>query len=795
MKAHKTMKVLVSFVIALLPLFCNAQITGSIKGKVFDRATKQPVIGAIVSANGAGTGGAATDTAGFFVIDNLPDGGYFVVINYAGYQEKTLSDITVLAGKTNYLDIEIEEAQHTLKDVKITTFKYENSTISPVSAYSFSRQEISLNPGAQGDIFRAIGMLPGVSSSGGEYSAIAVRGQGVRDNVYLVDDIPVTEVGHLEGNGGFNDPNGGRFSIFAPRVIDNAQFQGGGFGPEYGRRSASYLGLGIKEGNRESPTVDGQLDLLGVTVNYDGPSGLFKNTSVFASARYQDFRAVVSVVGLKDIGLPKYGDFIFKSVTDINTKNKLSFVAIVAPESYVHGVEHIIEDKKLNNISLNDVKRNKIVLGLNLRTLVSKNSYWKNIIYYTRSKSDIIQGTTYPIADTEGHLLNTSQIPAENNLQTLAFTESKIGGRSIFTANFKNKSKLTAGIDLDEVQLKNKRVLSRADTEYVFGQNDYRPGPGQYYTVISPAFYNADFNDIAFDASAYVNYSFLLLKNLSVNAGLRYDYTGFTDQHTISPRLSGSYALNEKSSVNFAAGIYYQDPVYAEIADQPKNQKLKQERITQYIAGYKKYFTPDLKLTIEGWYKDFSDLIVRPISGYAAQNNEGTGWGAGIDANITKRLTRNLHGQVGYSYMQSKRDDHDGHGEYDFTFSQPHQANFLLSYKTNKHWILAAKFRYATGKPSNSYIIHGNVFNNPNFIRYSEEITGKNDTRLPDFMSLDVRANYLLKIRKINLNLFIDIVDVLNRQIANGNQFNPISGKTYYDGIAIFPSFGLKFEY
>lgn len=49
-----------------------------------------------------------------------------------------------------------------------------------------------------------------------------MRGQGVRDNVYMVDDIPLTEVGHLEGNSFFNDPNGGRFSIFAPRVIDNA---------------------------------------------------------------------------------------------------------------------------------------------------------------------------------------------------------------------------------------------------------------------------------------------------------------------------------------------------------------------------------------------------------------------------------------------------------------------------------------------------------------------------------------------------------------------------------------------
>lgn len=45
--------------------------------------------------------------------------------------------------------------------------------------------------------------------------------------LYMVDDIPLTEVGHLESNSFFNDPNGGRFSIFAPRVIDNAIFQKG----------------------------------------------------------------------------------------------------------------------------------------------------------------------------------------------------------------------------------------------------------------------------------------------------------------------------------------------------------------------------------------------------------------------------------------------------------------------------------------------------------------------------------------------------------------------------------------
>src|SRR4030095_16069899 len=103
-----------------------------------------------------------------------------------------INDVRVVRNKTNYIEIEIEESQSALEEVRVRAFRYESSPRAPVSTYGFSREDISRNPEAQGDIFRAIGMLPGVSSSGVEHSAIAVRGQGVRDNIYMVDDIPVT---------------------------------------------------------------------------------------------------------------------------------------------------------------------------------------------------------------------------------------------------------------------------------------------------------------------------------------------------------------------------------------------------------------------------------------------------------------------------------------------------------------------------------------------------------------------------------------------------------------------------
>jgi len=620
-----------------------------------------------------------------------------------------------------------------------------------------------------------------------------VRGQGVRDNVYMVDDVPLTEVGHLEGNSFFNDPNGGRFSIFAPRVIDNAQFQGGGFGPEYGRRSASYLGLGIKEGNKENPVLDGQIDLLGININYDGPLKTLKKTNLFFSARYQNFYGLVNLIGLKDIGLPIYGDVILKTTSELNTKNKLSFLAIVSPESYVRDINNVYADKKLNLLYLPNFKRNKIVFSLNLRTITSYKSYWKNILYFTSYSSNVKVGKAYPDADTMG-ILNNPIISFNESIQTQNYAEKKFGYRSLFNLKINKNQKIAAGIELDLQYLSNERVLNNNDTNFVYRATDLI-NPNFKYQPIFPIFINGHFNNSNINVSSFLNYSVLFAKRISINAGFRFDYTGFSSQQVISPRISGSYFINEKNSLNFGCGKYFQDPVYSDIADQPSNNKLKMEKVTQFILGYRRYFTTDLKLTIETWYKNFDNMVVTPVDGTVLKNNNGTGWGKGLDFNLTKRLVDKIHGQIGYSYIEIKRNDHDGIGEYNFAFSQPHQFNLMISYKVNEHWLFSIKYRYATGKPKDNYVIHENVLNNSNYLRYSKELIGRNELRLPNFTSLDLRANYNFKFKNSKIIVFVDIVNVLNKQIANSESFNPITGKNYYDGLAIFPTGGLKFEF
>lgn len=777
-----------------------AQDKGAIKGKIIEQSTKRPLAGATVTIKD-NPFSVSTDSSGTFMLSNISPGNYTLLITNIGFQPKTLTDIPVATGKTYYLETELLQDATQLGAVSVRAFRGENNPMVPVSSFSFSREEIFKSPGAQGDIFRAIGILPGVVSSGGQYSAIAVRGQGTSDNVYMADDIPVFQVSHLEiegFNAGFNDPNGGRFSIFAPRVVENATFQAGGFGAQYGRKYSSFLGLGIKEGNRTNAFYSGQFDLLGFTLIYDGPSGIDKKTSVFASARYQDFRLLEKMVGLTSAGFPSYGDYMIKTSTEINAKNKLTFIAMFNPEKYTRDIDNVQDSKNIddkNNSSfVGKSVVNKGIVGLNLRTLIGHSSYWKNILYYRFQDVDNHLGNSTPNLDAEGNIIKKSSIPFEEDLRHIRSKQFETGYRSIFSTKLSKTINLTAGADAARVDIDYTRTLKHTDTLYSFTQKDYRPDTSVRYLILSPADFNGGMKDFAYNASGYIDLSFKLLSWLTLNPGVRYDYTGFTRKNTLSPRISLAAALDEKQTINFAAGIYYQDPAYQDIASQPAGHRLLNERAGQYILGYKLYFSPDLKFTAESWYKKLDHLSVQPSSGQSYLTNAGTGEAYGFDLSLVKRLSKKYHGQISYSYMHSQRDDHDGLGKYDYIFDLPHVISLLGSYEYNKKWVFSGKFRYTSGRPTDKYTVHANVFNDPSFIRYSQEVTVRNGTRLANFISLDLRADYTFTRSRIKYTAFFDVVDVLNRFNQSSAIFQPLTGKTYLMGLAIFPTFGLRLE-
>ena len=271
----------------------NTTNFGEIKGVVIDGVTFQPIpfCNIYIKKNNIGT---TCNEKGEFHLEKVPEGKHNLTISFLGYQEKTISEINVVRNKVSFVEVKLLENVYELESVKITTFKYEQITSMPTGTYSLSREEIYRSPASNGNIFKAISVIPGVQSGGGSFSALAVRGQGAEENAMYVDGFPVFELSHLAGgagsgiSGGFDDPNGGRFSIFGPRVIDGLVIQTGGFLSLYGRKSSSYLGLTVKSGNPENAEMDALISLTGASLSYSGPV-VNKKATLFTSLRYQNF--------------------------------------------------------------------------------------------------------------------------------------------------------------------------------------------------------------------------------------------------------------------------------------------------------------------------------------------------------------------------------------------------------------------------------------------------------------------------------------------------------------------------
>ncbi|MCU0414590.1 MAG: carboxypeptidase-like regulatory domain-containing protein, partial [Ignavibacteriaceae bacterium] len=80
--------------------------TGAVYGKVIDKSTSEPLIGANVIIIGTDLG-AATNAQGEFSISNIPPNVYQVRASVIGYNSVTKTDIAVMPGKPAQVNFEL----------------------------------------------------------------------------------------------------------------------------------------------------------------------------------------------------------------------------------------------------------------------------------------------------------------------------------------------------------------------------------------------------------------------------------------------------------------------------------------------------------------------------------------------------------------------------------------------------------------------------------------------------------------------------------------------------------------
>ena len=243
-------KLLISFIIAITPLFIFAQ-QGKLRGVVTDNKTGEPLPGANITLEGT-TLGAAADLSGMYIVLAVSPGRYTVRVNYIGYQTLAISNIRVSANLTTTEDFQLTPTTIDLEAVEVVAKRpliQRNTT----NTIRMTTQEDIQNIAIRG-LDNILALEAGTVLQDG---ILHVRGGREREVAYLIDNatatIPYVEIG--TGGRGMQSQNPGlsenpNYSVIQ-EAIEEIQMQAGGYTAELGGGNSAVVRTTVRTGGSQ----------------------------------------------------------------------------------------------------------------------------------------------------------------------------------------------------------------------------------------------------------------------------------------------------------------------------------------------------------------------------------------------------------------------------------------------------------------------------------------------------------------------------------------------------------------
>jgi hypothetical protein len=675
-----------------LLLFLNTSLlaqpsSGRIQGVVEDAVTKEELAGVNILVLDTQRG-ATTDLNGNFFIENLPPGTYRLQFEYIGYSSRKITDIIVSPNKPVTLKVLLTEELLESETITVSAGYFVEEMMAQPSILGLSREEIRRFPGGFEDVVRTVSTLPGVAinESGGR-NDLLVRGGGPSENLFIINNIEIPNINHF----GTQGSSSGSLSFINLDFVDNITFSTGGFSVRYGDKMSSTLTLDLARGRNDRIGSKLLVSATQFGANFEGPIGETRDFIFSARQSYLDL--IFKAAGLPFV--PVYTDFNFIMNYDLSSRDKLFVLGLAAIDRVDR--DQSSEENRVFNAGILGNSQNQYITGINYRHLMD-NGYYDVTFNLNKYDFDFSQ-----IDENRSPYFETAADEIESGIKLQRFL------------SFSDKIKFLGGISAKYIR--NKNNVSFADT--IFNRSGNRI---PLTTLgIEPQ------TDIDKNTSKYALFSELDWKpgsGIDLVLGLRADYYSFLeDPLYLSPRLIMKFQASDHISYKASVGLYHQPPSYVWTVN-PENRDLKALRNTMGILGVDYLFQDDLRMSIEGYYKQYDDLPTGTIPGindYLIITNTGTGYGGreddfqsfgyytlisaadgyayGFEWLLQKKYSRiPCYGQVSLAYSKSVFTAGNGI-EYPGQFDQRWIFNISGGYKFNEKWEISTKYRFFTGAP------------------------------------------------------------------------------------------------
>jgi hypothetical protein len=220
------MKRLIFLLAMVIPVIVFAGTTGKIAGKITDRTTNDPLVGANVILVGTSLG-ASVGVDGSYVILNIPPGTYSVRVTMIGYTPKVINGARVIVDQTTTLNATLDVASVLMGEVVIQADRPMIQKDMTSTSYIVTSEQMQVLPVR--NFIEVLNMQAGVVSEG---NTLYVRGGRGNEVAFLIDGMYV------------NDPvMGGLATQISNEAISELNFLSGTFNAEYGNALSGVVNI------------------------------------------------------------------------------------------------------------------------------------------------------------------------------------------------------------------------------------------------------------------------------------------------------------------------------------------------------------------------------------------------------------------------------------------------------------------------------------------------------------------------------------------------------------------------
>lgn len=721
------MKQIKPFLFSLLCLLNTsnlwAQETYTISGYITDKADGEALIGATVYDQ-ISKKGATTNYYGFYSL-TLPKNRVNLRISYIGYKNKSLQFDLIANKKLNEtLELSISD----LDEVVITAERFdteEEVKSTQMGTISLKPREIANIPaiGGEVDLIKVAQLMPGVSKGGEGGTGMYVRGGTDDQNLILLDEATVYNLGHLFGF----------FSVFNNDAIRDITIIKGGFPAHYGGRLSSVMDVRMKEGDLNKWHASGGIGILSSRLSLDGPI-IKDKLSVMVSGRRTYIDKVLKITGTN---LPYYFyDLNAKLSYKISDNDRLFLSAYLGDDVLDFNETIDEEDEDGDGVADNaDNVGEELNFGFKLGNLTTT-LRWNHIYNQDKLFHNITFFQTQFKYDVRGRFIDNSLL-IKSRIRDLGVKadwdffpnpENNIKFGISTIAHFFRPNVVNTGGEISE-------ALASQEGELISNQ----------------------------EIAIYANNDQTLSENWSLNYGFRLSsanvknafYAGF------EPRLTVKYSFGKLNAVKFSY-TYMKQYMHRVSSSSialptdlwyPVTASIKPQSSHQAALGFFKGFEElNLNISLELYYKTMDNLIEYREGARLLLNDNfedelltGKGKAFGGELLIRKKVGK-FTGWIGYSLAKADRtfDGLNNGVTYAAKYDRRHDISLVASFDLNPRftfstvWVMSSGSRFTA--QNGQYFFPNTSFTGIDLIPI---YTSRNEVTLAGSHRLDV--NFILR--------------------------------------------------